>query len=147
MWSGHGNRHPVVGEDEPATRPRIQVGATDDAGSFVRHPVNVSGSLHGAHDIGEPVALLLIQIGQHCGVEDNQRRNRGCVREQPGQVYEEVTGVESRGIVGDQVKCPVQALGAVDLFRPDKRGQPAAVFVTVGLQRVQVESGPPDHLG
>jgi hypothetical protein len=147
MWSGHGNRHPIVGEDEPATRPRIQVDAMDDAGSLVRHPVNVANSLHRAHDIGEPTALLLIQVGQHCGVEDNQRRIRGCVREQPGEVDEEVTGVESGRVGGNHVKCPVQAFGPVDLFRPDKRGQPTAVVVTVGLQGVQVESGPPHHLG
>ena len=71
MWSGHGNRHLVVGEDEPAVGSRIHVGAADDAGRLVRHPVNVSGSLHGAHDIGEPTALFLIQVGKHCGVEDN----------------------------------------------------------------------------
>ena len=52
MWSGHGNRHPVVGEDEPATRPRVQVDATDDAGSLVRHPVNVADGR--GHDDGSP---------------------------------------------------------------------------------------------
>jgi hypothetical protein len=75
MWSGHSNRHLVVGEDEPALRSRIHVGATDDAGHLVRYPVNVAGSFHSAHDVGEPIALLLIQVGQHCGVEDNQ----GCI--------------------------------------------------------------------
>ena len=33
MWSGHGNRHLVVGEDEPAMGSWIHVGAMDDAGS------------------------------------------------------------------------------------------------------------------
>jgi hypothetical protein len=114
---------------------------------LVRNPVHVASSLQGVHDIGESTALLLIQVGRNRGLEDDQCGVQGCVGEQREQVDEQVTGFESRRVGGDHVQCPVQAFGAVDLLRPDQRGQPAAVVFTVGLQRVQVESGPPPTSG
>jgi hypothetical protein len=62
MWASHRNRRLVVGEDEAARRSRIEVGATDDPGCLVRHPVHAAGSPQSAHHRGEPTPVLLIQV-------------------------------------------------------------------------------------
>jgi hypothetical protein len=88
MWSCHGNRHLVVGEDEAALGPRVDVCAMDDSGGLVRHLVHAEGRLQGVHDIGESPALIVIQIRRNRGVEDDHRGALRCVGEQPRKVDE-----------------------------------------------------------
>lgn len=105
MWSSHRSRRLVVGEDEAASRSRIEVGSRDEPGCLVRHPVHAAGSPQSAHQRGESTPLLLIQVSQHRRVEDNHGGARRCVGKQPGQVGEQDTSLESGRVGADQIQA------------------------------------------
>ncbi|MDA8298144.1 MAG: hypothetical protein M0004_16490 [Actinomycetota bacterium] len=132
----------VLDESEAFGYPRRRH-PVEDRGCFVGEP----GHIEAPDELRELLAFVTIDVGEHCGVVDDDGAVPGSFSDHCGEVVEQVTLMDGNRAAAGGFDSSVQAVHSAGLPRPDQALQPQDVFVVGWVERVEVDPAPPDHLG